>query len=136
MPESIVKINRKCELVANICHNVTRFSKPITSNTLIFQGSMKIFNSSSDARCKVLKTNQNKDLIRLMMTINGVRTCDHFKLGIQCSNGTIMKFQGSEKTIKLIAMTTRQNEKFRLVDTIYFEKGRTCVNATFIVKKY
>lgn len=70
------------------------------------------------------------------MTICGIRPCDEFKEGLRCLNGTVMKFVKAEKTIRLLSMTSSHDELFRIIDRIDFEKGRSCVNATFVVKKY
>lgn len=128
--------NRKCELTSNICHNVTIISKPVSTNTQIFQGSIKIFNTTPVTTCQVLKTNRNKDHIKGLMIIRGLRPCDEFKKGLHCLNGTAMKLENLEKSIQLLTMTSGHNEFFRIIDTIYFQKGRSCVNATFALKKY
>lgn len=136
MTGSSVQINRNCELTANICHNITKLSKPQSSRNLVYQGSLKLINRSTTLSCKIVKVNFQSELVKALSIMSGMRPCDQAKLGMQCSNGTKLPFRDSEKTLRLLTMTTKQNDIFNVIDYINFENGRNCVNATFIMKKY
>lgn len=116
---------------------MTKLTKPRGANTLIYQGSLTIFNSTSTKNvCKNLNINRDKDLVKALITISGLQPCDKIKQGLRCLNGTVMKFRDSEKTIRLMTMTSKHDDRFRIVDIVYFEQGQSCVDATFVMKKY
>lgn len=129
LPNSWFKIDKDCQLVANVCHNVTAVGKPIKSNTVVYQGSLKLINMSRELGCKNLKKIVDQDLVKTIMVLNGLRLCNEQKSGVQCRNSTIFKYDESGgKTLKMLMMTATAGDVYRMKDTVIFEKGQSCVD--------
>lgn len=137
LPNSWIKINKNCEIEAGICHNTTQRYVSISDNTVVYQGQIKIFNFTTNLKNHSKNQKyQSQELVKTVMIISGVRSPDKNKIGIQCYNSTLLKFENSEKTIRLLTMTTNGGEVFRIVDKTTFENGKSCIEAKLVAKKY
>lgn len=134
MPKSWVKVNKNCDVEADICHNTTRLYNLKSENTIVYQGSMRIFNLTFvyQESKKILK---NKELGGFLQLLTGLVNRGS-KIGMKCRNSTIFKFENSAKTIKLLFMSTNDGQKFQINDNAIFDNGSSCIEITFVAQKY
>jgi hypothetical protein len=136
-PNASFIINKNCELIVNMCHNVKEVSRPIKGITNISHGSMNIysFNGTSE-NCSAMKKFIDQELVRTIWTINGIRLCEDFMKGIRCYNGTIFKYKKFRRAISLMTMTAKQGDIFRVYDKVTFENGKkSCVDINVVLNK-
>lgn len=137
MPNVTAKFTRNCKLIGNICHNTTELRKPISINSVFYQGSMKVYNFTNSAECKSLKKSRKiNDFINMILAFNGLRTCDDYKLGVRCYNSTILTVVNSMRSLEMISMMAKSGDIFRVVDNISFENGgKSCMTLKFEVMR-
>lgn len=136
LPNSWFKINKACELIANVCHNVTEVRRPVKANVVMYQGNLKMINMTKELGCKNLRKGSDQDFVKTMLILNGLRPCDEQKVGISCRNSTIFKLENGEKIFKLLMMASSAGEVYRVIDKVIFEGGRSsCLEIKTVVMK-
>lgn len=137
LPDSSFKINAKCELIANVCHNITEVSKPVKANTIIYQNAMTLFNLTRESGCKFLKSQADQSLVKTVWVLNGLRQCNEQKRGIFCRHSTSFKYdKEGKRTLKMLTMTITTGGIYRLRNELMFENGKSsCTEVNLIAKR-
>lgn len=140
IPNVTLKMSKNCELLGNICHNTTQLGKPIIISTIFYHGSMKVYNFTNSGECKSMKKSRNNDIMKIILTLNGLRACDEFKLGVRCSGSSttspLVSVSSSKRTLEMMSLTAKTGDTFRMTDRIAFENGGiSCTSMKFVVMK-
>lgn len=140
LPNSWLKINKNCELEMEICHNTTKMYVPQTDSVVVYQGSITVFNftynlNDRDKNQKIFK-GKNQELIKTIMVMNGVRGINKTEIGVRCYNNSRLKYENSAKTIKLLAMTSKNGEMFKIIDKASLNVGQSCIKTKLVAQKY
>lgn len=135
LPNAQVKINKKCEFVANICHNITAVKKILSAKTTIHQRSMKIYDTNNTLDCKRLDIISKQEIVRLITAFSGLTSCKNFKIGIHCNNSTV-KLTSAAKTIKMLSIASKDGDILRIIDDVSLEGANACVDVKIKMIKY
>lgn len=136
MPNASTKLTKNCEFIGNICHNTTELRKPLVIHSVLYQGSMKLYNFTNSGDCKSLKKKQTNEFMKVILTFNGLRICDNYKLGVHCLNSTIFTETNPKNAFQMLSITAKTGDIFRLVDNIVFENGgKSCITSIIEVRK-
>lgn len=74
--------------------------------------------------------------MKSVLTFNGLRLCNEQKIGIQCCNSTVFRFENGFKLMNLMSMTVFGGEVLRLKDTVYFANGKSsCIDVKMVCNK-
>lgn len=137
LPNAKAFINRNCEYVVDICHNVTEMLNAVTSNLVAYSSSIELQNNTSAVDCKSYKKIKNREVVRMISAINGFSECENFKPGLVCKNTTIFKLKETLRIVNLIRQTSRNGNIYEIVDRIVFENGAiSCIKAEAVSWKY
>lgn len=111
-------------------------AKSSKSNMILFQGSVKLFDFNVDTGCKSLKTGKEYEILKSVLRLSGLRTCDDYKIGVRCYNAALVKYDVSKRLVQLVSHTAKVGDNFTIVDNISFDKGRkSCSTLTLLVRK-
>lgn len=137
LPNAKAFINRNCEYVVDICHNVTVKLNAVSANLIVYSSSIEIQNSTSAADCKSYKKIKNREVIRMVSAISGFSECENFKPGMVCKNETAFKLKDTLRAINLIKQTSRNGNTYEIFERIVFENGAiSCIKAEAVSRKY
>lgn len=137
LPNSWFKINKKCEFIANVCHNITKVLKPVRAFAVLYQNKMKLVNKSRVLSCEILKTIADQPQAKTAWALNGLRLCDEQKEGVFCRNSTAFKYgKDGVRIVKMMTMAIASGENYRFRDITIFEKGeRSCIEAKVVARR-
>lgn len=137
LPHARASINRNCEYVVEICHNITEKLNPSVANLVVYSQSIVIQNSTTAVDCRNYKKIMNREIVKMVSALSGLRECEKFKPGITCRNSTLFKLKDTLRSIDLIKQTTRDRDKYTIVQKIIFENGaESCIKSEAVSRKY
>jgi hypothetical protein len=99
---------------------------------------MKVYNmtfssQSTEEEIKRRKSVNKHDLAEMINTAVGFQYRP--ELGIKCTNRT-KKLSKSENVIKMLMVTIKNGDFFRLIDKLGFDQGNSCVEIKLEALKY
>lgn len=110
--------------------------KPLSSNTKLFQRTLKVFDVKTPLDCKNLKKINGDQKSRLISSFSGlVLNCNQFSVGIKCHKEAI-SLTSALNTIKMLSIASKNQDILRIIDNVAFEKGKACVEVTVVMNKY
>lgn len=138
LPNAKAFVNKNCEFVVDICHNYTTQNLyPITANLVVYSHSMVIQNNTTPVDCKSYKKIKNREIVKMISTLSGLKDCEKYKQGVVCKNTTIMKLKDSVRSIGLIRQTSTNMNQYQIVEKIVFENGAvSCIKSQAEGRKY
>lgn len=133
LANSSMKVNKNCELESKLCHNVMRLYKHTSQNVIVYHNSIKIYNltATSDSR-REYENLKKQELVRMVIMMSGFRNPPI--IGLHCNN-SVLKLENSEKTFKVMMMTTKIGDTFRLINNLTLEDGISCIETTLVAKR-
>lgn len=107
------------------------------SHLVVFSQSMVIQNNTMATDCESYRKIKNKEIVRIVSSVTGLKDCAEIYPGVICKNATVLKLKDALRSFNVIKMTSRSGDTYRVVSRTSFEKGRiSCIRADIIVRKY
>lgn len=133
-----MKINKDCEFEANFCHHTTKSYKFKSETFLVYHEKIKIYNlttklNKSPKEVKQKSDTRKYDLVQMINTLIGFQ--NQPVIGIKCGNPK-KKLTKSENILRMFMIAIKNGDVFRLVDSMVFENGISCLEIKLVSIKY